>query len=235
MTPAADSPWLDPDTPAVCLLALGVDRHPETDESGRHLLCLNWTLATWIDEITGEIGRPPHPRALSRFGAALGLLHNPDEYYHSVPGFHHICEGLAADWFDTDTDHPLTTDEIVRGVIEAHMIHPPAEDEQFSPSVIHYINRTVRGDGFAKLPDMIKAFGIPTDRSVEWGHDLSGDPFLAEIAAAGDDDRQTELVDSTSDFLMELADQLERLPLRHLNSKAAADDIRRRIPNLPKR
>lgn len=233
MDPEAATIWSDPDTPAVCLLALGVDRYPETD--GSRLLCLNWLPETWRDEIRDECGRDPHPRCLTRLGAALGLLNNPDDYYATTSGFADVCSGLASDWFDSSTDHLLNTDELLRGLVEAHLIHPPDDGEEFSLSVIRYVNWVVRNDGFAKLPDAFHAFGIPTDPQFDWGHDLSGDPDLAGIAAQGDQDRQDDLIASFHDYLSFVADRLEQLPLRHLNAKSIAADIRSRIPGVPTR
>lgn len=223
--------WGDPESPAVCLLTLGIDRYPET-EAG-HLLCLNWMPSTWRDEILHDTGAPPAQRCLDRLGAALGLLNNPDEFYRSVPGFRDVCSGLASDWFDSSVDHHLTTDEIARGLIEAHMIHPPDEQlgEQFSPGVRRYVNVLARYEGFSRLPDIFKSFGIRADPGVDWGHDLSSDEELSSLATAGDDDRQQELTDSIASWMLDLADRLERLPLHTIkNAKSVADDIRKRVP-----
>lgn len=225
--------WGDPESPAVCLLALAIDRHWETDGQGR-LLCMNWLPQTWHQEIVQDTGSEPHPRCLDRLGAALALCNNPDEYYHSVPGFRDICSGLASDWFDSRVDQHLTTDELLRGLVEAHMIHPPHETEKFSPQVVRYVNMVARHDGFSKLPEPIKSFGIPADPGVDWGSDLSGDEELFDLAAGAEEDRQQDLMDSLSSFLLDLADRLARLPLKHIkNAKSVADDILKRVPRIP--
>jgi hypothetical protein len=227
--------WADPDTPALCLLTLGVDRNPETEPSGdsKRVLCLNWGLDTWVDELTAENGSKPHPVAVARLGAALGLLSNPDDFYCSVAGFHDVVEGLSGDWFDTATNNPTNTDEIARTLAEAFLISPPEPDEKFSPSVVRYVNMVARNDGFDKLPNSITAFGITQDQGVDWGPDLSGDPDLAAVAVSGAEDRGNELAASLRDYLLELADKLDRLPLRHLNSRAVAEQIRYHVSSEP--
>lgn len=223
--PAAAAVWTDPDAPAACLLTLGVDRHPETDPGGR-LLCLNWRLDTWADEVRDDCGVDPHPVALARLGAALTLLTSPDEFYTSPAGFADVCQALAGDWFDTDTAHPPTAEELAGGLAEAHLIAPPDPDEAFAPGVVRLVNATLRREGFARLPAVVRAFGVPPDPGVDWGADLSGDPDLAALAAAGADDREAGLAAAVRDRLAAVADYLARLPLRHTDPRAAAAAIR---------
>lgn len=231
MDAAAAKVWADPDAPACCLLALGADRHPETEPlpgGGRHLVCLNWTLQTWIDEIRHDCGDVLHPRNVDRLGAALARLHNPDEYFHGQSGFSDIVLGLAAAWFDGNhVGRRPSTEEIAAGMIEAHLVAPPDDDERFSDSVARLVAEIARHEGYGRMPRVLKDLGMPPVRDAGWMGDMSTDPELFAIATAGFDDREADLDHLCGRYVADVAGQLAELPLKRTNPRPIAEQLLR--------
>lgn len=227
MDAAAAAVFSDPDTYAMCLLALGIDRFGRPgrpDESP-----INWVLQTWDDEVRELTGSGIHPRNRDRLGAACTLLTNPDEYYTSARGFGDITQGLAAEWFEPDVWHPPTTSECLWSVVESYLLDPPepgaAPRPRFSPEVSAYVTRLVREDGFPRLPRPFAAFGVPEDPDAPPFDGYESEPELAAATAEGLKARTDDLSGWLSDRLTDLASRLRGLPLKSGRGPAVAGEI----------
>jgi len=223
MDAAAGSIWADPDTPAACLIYLVADRYGVEG--------LHWLPTTVFEHVEMDTKVKPNPRAKDKYGAALVRLLNPDEFFSSAAGFRTICQGLAADWFDTHIEQPLTPEEIGLGILEAWMIAAPDPKvgEDFSVTVTRMINWVFRNAGYNRLPTSIQAFGVKHDPGVNWGADLSEDPDLIMDAQAGAERSEEDFNNFMRDKVTEMADYLDRLPLRKTNAKDIAEELRRSV------
>lgn len=213
MDGAAAKVWSDADSPAVCLLTLGVDRYGAG--------AINWTPQTWVQEIQDDTGVALPPRGLDRLSAACVLLVHPHEFYRSPATFTDVIQGLAAEWFDTHTWHPPTAHECAWGLVEAHLIHPPENGEKFSPEIVRYVHMLTRNDGFPNLPGVFRTFGIGDDAELPPPHDYSGDPDTAAVVAGGVDGREKDLSEWVATKLHDLASRLIDLPLKNTKNVAA--------------
>lgn len=197
--------WADADSPAVCLLTLGVDRYGAA--------AINWTPQTWVQEIKDDTGVDLPPRNLDKLSAACVLLVHPHEFYRSPATFTDIVVGLAAEWFDTHVWHPPTAHECAWGLIEAHLLSPPDGGEKFSPEIVRYVHMLTREDGFPRLPGVFRTFGIGDDPELPPPHDYSADPDMAAVVAGGIEDRERDLSEWVATKLHDLASRLLDLPL----------------------
>ena len=217
MDRAAAKVWADPDSPAVCLLALGVDRY--------RAQAINWTPQTWVQEIKDDTGVDLPARSLDRLSAACVLLVHPHEFYRSPATFTDIVIGLAAEWFDTHTWHPPTAHECAWGLIEAHLIHPPENGETFSPEIVRYVHMLTRNDGFPQLPRVFGTFGIGEDDDLPQAHDYTDDPDMAAVVAGGIDGREKDLSEWVATKLHDLSARLLDLPLTNTKNVAGVAKV----------
>jgi hypothetical protein len=225
MDTAAAAVWTDSDAPALCLVALGLDRYGSSlneDDSGTSPI--NWTPATWEAEIVDDCGVGLHPTSAHRLFAGLSLLSCPDDFYRTAPGFHTIAEGLVSDYFDENTTHPLSIGEIIWAVFQAAMLHPKGT---FSPTVSAYVHRICVSDGLPGVPSVLKSFGITPDPSIKPQADLSADPDLSSLTSQSSDDLQSDVNNWLKDRVLDLADRIEKLPLRHTDPRPIAADLRK--------
>lgn len=220
----ATSVWVDPETPALCLIALGVDRWGVD--------CLNWLPGTWRDEVRDEFAAPLALRNLDRIGAAQALLTSPDEYYQTASGFNDIVQGIAAEWFDSDVWHPPTAAECAWGVLEAYLIDPPGSDDRFSPEVNRYVEMICRQDGFAELPPVFRSFGFRPDASLPSSETYDSDPALAAAAEAGQQDASESLRTFLGDKLYDLAARLSVIPFSRFDPLPVVRQLRTRAVEL---
>lgn len=216
MDRAATQVWADPDSPAVCLLTLGVDRYGAE--------AINWAPPTWAQEIADDTGVALPQRNADRIGAACLLLAHPHEFYRSAASFTDVVTGLAAEWFDTSVWHPPTAHECAWGLVEAHLLSPPENGERFSEEIVRYVNMLVREDGFHTVPSVFRTFGIPEDHSLPPPHDYSGDPEIAAVVEGGRAGREKDLSDWLGTKLHELAARLMDLPLNNKGDVGAVAD-----------
>lgn len=207
MDRAAAAVWADDDTPAICLLTLGVDRYGAS--------AINWTPLTWTQEIADDTGVELPVRNSNRLGAACTLLMHPHEFYRSAASFTDIITGLAAEWFDTSTWHPPTAHECAWGLVEGRLLAPPENGDRFSPEIVRYVNLLVREDGFHTLPSVFQTLGISEDTALPPPHDYSGDPEIAAVVEGGKAGRERDLSDWLATKLHELASRLLDLPLNN--------------------
>jgi hypothetical protein len=199
--------WSDVDAPAVCLLALGVDRYG--------VGAVNWTPETWAHEIKDDAGVALPQRNSDKLSAACVMLVHAHEFRRSPATFNDVVCGLAAEWFDTGVWHPPTAQECAWGLVEAHLLNPPDKGEEFSPEVVRYVNMLVRNDGFKSLPRVFRTFGIPEDASLPPPHDYSGDPDLAAADAEGTQALEQDLGSWLAEKMGDLAERLLVLPLHN--------------------
>lgn len=211
--------WADEDTPAVCLLTLGLDRYG--------VAAVNWAPQTWAQEIRDDAGVDLPRRNADRLAAACVLLVHPHDFYRSAATFTDIICGLAAEWFDTNMWHPPTAHECAWGVIESHLLHPPEKGEEFSPEVVRYVNMLVRNDGFRTLPRVFRTFGVAEDHSLPPPNDYSADPEMDAVVSGGASGLEKDLSKWVMDKLTDLADRLMVLPLnRRGDVKSVVEQLR---------
>ncbi len=230
MDTAAAAVWADPDTPALCLVALGLDRFLPRDPRGTVAdgdgSPINWTPQTWAAEIEAECGVRVGHDVAHRLAAGLALLHSPDEFYHTAPGFHTVAEALVSDRFDTTSTHPLSAAETAWAVIQAYTISPPKSGGGFSRVVSGLVHRICRADGYATVPPALITFGIAADPKLA-PPTPADEPAAAEAVAGSQADLVAAFEAWIKARLLDLADRVENLPLRHSDPKPVAADLRR--------
>ena len=92
--------------------------------------------------------------------------------------------------------------------------------------MVRLINWVFKDAGYKRLPTHLRSFGIPHDPGINWGADLSEDPDLAMDAMAGADRSEEDFNTYMTDKVNELADYPDRLPLRKLDAKKLAEEMR---------
>lgn len=158
---------------------------------------LDWEPETVALEIRDEFGIAEVPEENFDKIFAVATLIKTDQFYQSVPAFHHIITALNGD-ASFDTYDPPDPEDIAWGLYESLLHDPPSRDEEvearFSPNVQAYVGAVLKASGMTRFSGILRGFG---DNPAEVT--FADDPVLFEglhIKEQADDLAVTEMLRS---------------------------------------
>ena len=149
---------------------------------------------------------------------ALQTIYTTDSFYHSIPAFIAIADGLSGDGTDFETaDMPHVAD-MAWAVMEAFLNMPPEQppEELFSDDVKAFIRSVLDVEGFSRSPKILKFAGnfVP-----------AGDSFMDdEMIYGAHYSINADLIKDVDDYIgfksRTILDIISSLPLRNRDKKS---------------
>jgi hypothetical protein len=179
--------------------------------------------ARWHPEVVGdavrrEFGPAVKPGNVDRLLAALTISGlgegDPNAFFTKAQSFVPLANVLAFDSFDPESFEPADALECAWAVTEALLLHPPDSAEPFGPEVRTYVGKVLADEGFVSPPDVLR-IALGGDFSGRVRYDYADDPDLFAGIYAAQQGKGDEVASTVRSALLELAGQLETLPLRH--------------------
>lgn len=195
----------DNDTYATTLIVLLVDMYGTE--------AFTWTPSNIAEELYDDYHVTLAPGNLDKIMVMIGLL-TTDQFYKNVKCFIRYCNVLAGDLFDPTVFNPAEPDEMAWAITEAMILERPDEDDPFDEEICSYIGKALDEAGFSTAPDILR-FAIRDHQDVL---DRFDDPADHD-AYRGQQDIKARVVNQmVRENLLDLLEQLERLPLVHGNA-----------------
>lgn len=210
---------LSEETYASVLLLLVLDSYgPEA---------LEWHPETIRRQVEEDFSLRLPKATLDKIMAAVTIL-TTNYFFKSVSRFIELCNILSGDDFQPDEFDPADATEILWGVTEAVLIYPvndDPEDTEFSPEVRAYIGETLKAEGIASPPDVLR-LGTRADATAHINMNFSDDPEMFQAVWEVQRSKRDDLVTLVKTNLQALAEQLQLL---RLNNGSIGNDLLKQI------
>ncbi len=205
--------WKSPDSYTTSLTSLLVDVYGFD--------ALYWTPETIRMEIMDDFSVQLPPGNLDKIMAGIALL-TTDDFFTSLPDFIMLCNVLSGDLYDPVQWDPADAGEIAWGISEALILAPP-ENSQFSLDIRAYIGAVLDAEGIINPPDVLRiAVGR---KSTFVPEDFSDDPVMYETIWRVENGKSRAITDMLRDRILDLASQLESLPLENGDASQYAERL----------
>ena len=199
-----------PETPATALMTIIVDIMGEE--------AVGYDIDVIVDTLQDvyKVKLPDHAEDKIQ---ALQTIYTTDSFYHSIPAFLAVVDGLSGDGSDFENaDMPHVAD-MAWAVMEAFLNFPPEDDPEnlFSDDIKTLIRSVLDIEGFTRSPKVLQFAGkyIPT----------SGDTFMDdEMIYGAHYDINSDLIKDVEDYVQfkakTILEIIDELPLRNRDKKA---------------
>jgi len=198
---------LDPATKATTVLAMAVDAYG--------IGCLEWDPASMLMQLSEDHGVQPLRKVMDRLHSASSLLLT-NLFHITVEPFVTICAALGQGGAITNTFVPAGLEDVMWGVTEAALIQgSDFKQQEFSDDIALYVGFLLEQEGLYDPPSTLKFAKYPSP-AVSRSTDMFLDDELAYQAYwQSQQDKKKALELLVPQGLMELFQQLERLPLEN--------------------
>ena len=167
---------------------------------------------------------------LDKIMAAIAILVT-DDFFRSCPRFIQLCNILSGDTFDPTTFDVATCPEMAWGITEALLLEPADTDEPFSEDIRRYVGHMLKEEGYVNPPDVLKIAiteGGQSDPLAVW----ADEPDFYQAAFEVQQERTTDITDMLKENMIELFNQLQKLPLNEGSTKELLDRMQQGLKKL---
>lgn len=164
-----------------------------------------------------------------RLMAAISVL-TSDDFFQDVKAFIPLANVLAGSEFAPDEFDPADSAECAWAVSEALLINPPEDDDKptFCDEIRRYIGYVLRDEGYITPPDVLR-IAIDGDFSAKVTYDFGDDPIMFGAIHQVQTGKTAEIESVIREQLLELAEQLQSLPLKHGNTSGVQELVRKAV------